>query len=797
MKKILVITEKPSVAEDIAKVLGAKRNGDVFENEKFTITFALGHLVTLCEPEDYDKRYKFWNLKDLPIIPEEFKLKPIKEVKDRFLFIKKLLKSKDFEFVVNACDAGREGELIFRFIYTLSGSKLPIKRLWLNALTPEEIKKGFDNLKDGEELEPLSQSAWARAESDWLIGINATRAFTRKEGLLFSLGRVQTPTLAIVVKREKEIISFKPKKFFELFVDFNKNSFNYRGKWFKEKEERIFNKKLLEEILKKIEGNDGVVESVLKRKNKVLPPLLFDLTELQREANRRFGYSAKRTLKIAQALYEKHKVITYPRTDSRYLPSSMKKEAKKTLKKISNFNREFKQFIKEIEKVGIKFTKRIINDEKVTDHFAIIPTGKMVSNLSKEENNIFDLVVKRFIAVFYPEAEFLNIKIITDVNGEKFKTDSKFLISPGWMKVYGFKEESIPSVPVKKNDVVKVVDKEVKEGETKPPPRYTDATLLSAMEGAGKLVSDEDLRELLKEKGLGTPATRASIIERLIEVGYLERVGKQLKPLPKGMKLIESLERIPLTELLSPELTGEWEKKLREIERGEFEYEKFMAEIQELTTEVVEKIKEREGKRIKDEIYKEIGKCPICGGRIIDGEKSYFCENWKKGKCKFIVPKKMMGRKITREEVVELMKNRKTPLLAGFWSKNRRRFSAYLEIKNGKVELTFPEDKVIPGEPLGECPNCKGKVIETERRYRCENESCNFSLSKNILGHKLTREEVKILLSGEKTDKISFFSKGRRFLARLSLENGKLKFHFEEGNGGKGNSKKNRNIRRK
>lgn len=794
MKKILVITEKPSVAEDIARVLGAVRKGDIFENDRFVITFALGHLVTLSEPEDYDKRYKFWTLKDLPIIPKEFKLKPIKEVKDRFLFIKKLLRSKDFEFVVNACDAGREGELIFRFIYTLSDSKLPIKRLWLNALTPEEIKKGFENLLDGRELEPLSQSAWARAESDWLIGINATRALTRKEGLLFSLGRVQTPTLAIVVKREKEILSFKPEKFFELFVDFKKGTFKYRGKWCRGKEERIFDKNLLKTVLKKIDKDSGTVEKISKRKGKISPPLLFDLTELQREANRRFGYSAQRTLKIAQSLYEKHKIITYPRTDSRYLPSSMKKEAKKILKKLGAVGKDFKEFIGDLNKRGIRFTKRVVNDAKVTDHFAIIPTGKISSSLSREESNVFDLVIRRFISVFYPEAEFLNIKIITDINGEKFKSDSKFLIFPGWMKVYGFKEEGVPEVPIKNGDEVKIIDKEIKEGETKPPPRYTDATLLSAMEGAGKLIEDEDLRELLKEKGLGTPATRASIIERLIEVGYLEREGNRLKPLPKGIKLIESLEKIPLTELLSPELTGEWERKLRQIERREFEYEKFMAEIEELTTEVVEKIKERQGERIKDELYEHIGTCPICGGRVIDGEKSYFCENWKKGKCKFIVPKKMMGRKITREEVKELIEKGGTPLLDGFWSKNRRKFSAFLEIKNGKIELTFPEDKIVSNEPLGKCPNCKGNVIETERRYRCEDKNCEFSLSKNILGHKLTREEVKTLLSGKETERLLFYSKGKRFYAKLSLDKGKLRFIFEENGNAKGSGKKNRNV---
>lgn len=791
MSKILILTEKPSVAQDIARVLKVQKKGDFYENDKYTIIYALGHLVTLCEPEDYDKRYKYWTIKDLPIIPNEFKLKPIKETEKHFLVIKKFLKSSDYEYVVNACDAGREGELIFRFIYKLSDSKIKIKRLWLNALTNEEILNGFNSLKDGSLFEKLAKAGEARAEADWLVGINATRAYTRREGLLLSIGRVQTPTLYMVVSREREINSFVPQKYFEIYIDFKKDNFKYVGKWIDESgEDRIFKKEIFDRVLKNIEVKEGLIEKIDKKVLKISPPLLYDLTELQREANRLYGFTAQKTLSIAQSLYEQEKLITYPRTDSRYLPTSMKSEVVKILNKIKLI-KPYSPFVEEIFKNGVKFNKRIVDDSKVTDHYAIIPTGVLPKDgLSKDKKLIYDLVLKRFISVFYPPSEQLNLLIETSVNGEKFKTDEKFLIFSGWMKVYGKEDEKFKDVPVKERDFVNVERVYHEEKMTEPPPRFTDGTLLSFMETCGKLVEDEELKEILKEKGIGTPATRAQIIERLIEVGYIEREGKYLVPLPKGMKLIESLENIPLYELLSPELTGEWEKKLLQIEKGNLEYEKFLNEIIDFTKRIVQSIVNRKGKSLKEEIYEVIGKCPNCDAPLIEGEKGYFCKNFKDKKCNFYLPKKVLGRKIEREEVLELINTGKTKLLYNFISKNKKRFSAYLVIKDGKVTLSFPEDKIIDENSLGKCPTCGGKIVETETRFKCENESCSFSISKNILGHKIEREDVKDLLSGKETKIYNFKSKGKRFKAKLFLDKDKLNFVFEDRKHGKRNSKK-------
>ncbi|MGB9750227.1 MAG: DNA topoisomerase 3 [Caldisericia bacterium] len=791
MKKILVLTEKPSVASDIARVLKVRKSGDFYDSDKYTIIYALGHLVTLCEPEDYNKKYKFWTIKDLPIIPDEFKLKPIKETEKHFNIIKKFLKGNNYEYVVNACDAGREGELIFRFIYKLSNSEIKVKRLWLNALTDEEISNGFKSLRDGNEFDNLGKAGEARTEADWLVGINATRAFTRKEGLLLSIGRVQTPTLAMIVGREREILSFVPQKYYEIFADFIKESFNfkYKGKWINDSgESRIFDKEVFEKIIKKIKGKEGIVTKVDKKESKIFPPLLYDLTELQREANRLYGFTAQKTLSIAQSLYEQEKLITYPRTDSRFLPTSMKNEALKILKKIKNI-KSYEEFIEELFKNGVKFNKRIIDDSKVTDHYAIIPTGVMPKDkLSKEKSMIFDLVSKRFISVFFPPAEQLNLIIITEVNKEKFKTDERYIVFSGWMKVYGKESDIFKDIPLKVDDIVKIERTYFEEKFTEPPPRFTDGALLSLMETCGKLIEDEELREVLKEKGIGTPATRAQIIERLIEVGYIERDGKYLIPLPKGMKLIESLENIPLYDLISPDLTGEWEKKLLLIEKGDLKYEKFIKEIVEFTKKIVQSIVNRKGKSLKDEIYEVIGKCPNCDAPLIEGEKGYFCKNFKEKKCNFYLPKKLLGRKIEKEEVFELINNGKTKLLYNFISKNKKRFSAYLELKDGKVVLTFPEDKIINSESIGRCPVCDGKIIETETRFRCENEGCSFSISKNILGHKIERKDIEKLLEGKETEYYQFKSKGKKFKAKLYLDKDKLKFIFEERKNDKRNS---------
>ncbi|MCR4428211.1 MAG: DNA topoisomerase 3 [Caldiserica bacterium] len=692
MKK-LIITEKPSVAQSIARSLGGFKNReDHLESKDYLITWALGHLVALQEPEDYDKKYRFWTLQHLPIIPEAFKLKVIKETAPRFRAIAKLLKSKEVEAVINACDAGREGELIFRNIFEKAGGEKPILRLWLSSMTESAIKEAFRKLKPGSELELLAQAAKCRAESDWLVGINATRAFTRRFGTLLSVGRVQTPTLAILVSREREIQEFVPQKYFELVALFLAEEGEYQGKWFRNDLDRFSSFEEGNAVLTRVMGKEGRIAKLEKKESRQIPPLLFDLTELQREANRRFGFTARRTLNAAQNLYEEHKLITYPRTDCQFLGSDMIPELKEI---ISCLNlppwEQFSQALLLKEKLPI--TKRIVDDSRLTDHHAIIPTPLKpdLGSLGADEGKIYDLVVRRFLSVFFPPAIWENTRIVTQVEGETFKTEGRKLIEEGWLKIYDPpKSDLLPELW--EGESVELKRAELFEKETAPPPRYSDATLLSAMEGAGKLIEEEELRQAMKDRGLGTPATRAAIIERLIEVGYLEREGKSLVPTSKGMELIKAIESIPINELVSPDLTAEWEWKLTRIEKGEFTREEFMKGIIALTREIVEKVKAVSGEKthpMKKATSSAIGKCPLCGGEVRENRAAFSCSNWKTG-CKFVIWKKIAGKTITRKQAQTLLEKGKTGILSGFKSKKGKSFRAMLELEGNSVVLKFP-----------------------------------------------------------------------------------------------------------
>lgn len=696
MKK-LIITEKPSVAQSIAKSLGGfEKKEDHLESSKFLITWALGHLVALQEPEDYDKKYKYWTLQHLPIIPETFQLKVIKETAERFRAISRLLKRKEIEAVINACDAGREGELIFRYIYEKAGSNKPIWRLWLSSMTESAIKDGFQKLRPGVELELLAQAAKCRAESDWLVGINATRAFTRRFGTLLSVGRVQTPTLAILVSREKEIRDFIPEKYYELIASFQAKAGSYQGKWFSKEKDRFLSKEEGLKILNLIQEKRGEIALLERKESRQIPPLLFDLTELQREANRKYGFTARRTLNAAQNLYEEHKLITYPRTDCQYLGSDMIPQLKEIISclKLSPWE-NFVLMLLNLDHLPI--TKRIVDDSRLTDHHAIIPTPIKpdLQSLGKDEGKIYDLVVRRFLAAFFPSAIWEITKVITEVEGETFKTEGKRLLEPGWLQIYDLpKSDILPEL--KERERVQVEKAELVEKETVPPPRYTDATLLSAMEGAGKLIDDEELRQVMKDRGLGTPATRAAIIERLIEVGYIEREGKTLVPTPKGIELIHAIESIPINELVSPELTAEWEWKLTRIEKGEFTRDQFMTGIIDLTREIVEKVKavsKEKTSRMRTATSKIIGKCPVCGGEIKENKSAYSCSNWKDG-CKFVIWKKIAGKTITRKQAQALLEKGRTEILSGFKSKKGKMFRAILAIENSTVVMKFPENPV-------------------------------------------------------------------------------------------------------
>lgn len=845
MGKALIITEKPSVAADIAKALGGfKKHKDYYESDRYLLSWAVGHLFELAVPasmKDQDK----WALDKLPIMPNEFDLEPVPELRSRVKALCKLLEDDSVTEVINACDAGREGELIFRYIIQYAGCTKPIRRLWLQSMTPEAIREGFERLRSDAEMQPLAQAARCRNEADWLVGINATRAFTlRLSGgrgsTVTSLGRVQTPTLAIIVEREQKIQQFKPREFHELIATFRAEAGEYTGRWFDEgynKDEpeleraerlarrlglslpnaaeqldpakgslwdehrhatRLWHRDLAEAIRAKCEGKPGVVELEEKKPTSQLPPQLYDLTALQREANARLGFSANRTLQIAQALYEKHKAITYPRTDSRFLPEDYVQTVRNTLQKLADTALgPFAQ--KALERGWVRPNKRIFNDAKVGDHFAIIPTGNVQGALGRDDQALFDMIAKRFVAVFFPAAQYMTTTRITRVEGEPFKTEGKILVELGWLEVYGRELADKPEenlVPVQPGAIVETKAVEVHTDQTKPPPRYTEATILSAMEGAGKLVEDEELREAMKEKGLGTPATRAAIIETLISARYLIRHGKELHPTPKAIQTI-SLLKTMVPELTSPEMTGEWEYKLRKIEQSRFTRDEFMQSIRRLTEQIVNKAKTfKPDAHLGDTM--PFGQCPKCGQPLVERFRSFSCTN---DACDFAVWKTIAGRMLSRAELETLLSKGHVGPLTGFRSRNGKRFAAELRLNEQfKVEFAFTErpgesktalgtDEFVNTEPLGKCPKCGARVFEGASRYMCENalgkgRTCQFSTGKVILHQPVDRAQMSKLLQTGRTDLLSRFisRNGRPFKAYLVLgEDGKVEFEFENG----------------
>ncbi len=804
MPKALVIAEKPSVAADLARALGKiPKKDDIFENDEYVITSAIGHLVELCLPGEMDKKRGKWSFANLPIIPDFFDLKPIEKTEARFKLIKRLLKREDIGEIINACDAGREGELIFHYLVKLSGSKKPTRRLWLQSMTAEAIRSGFEALRDGAEMHPLADAAVCRSESDWLVGINGTRAMTafNSKGGGFQLtpvGRVQTPTLAILAERETKIREFKPRTYFEVFGDFGVTAGSYRGRWFDEKfkkggeedtkAERIWDKAQADAIAGKCAGKTGTIEEEKKPASQA-SPLLYDLTTLQREANSRFSLSAKRTLQIAQALYEKHKVLTYPRTDSRYLPEDYLGNVKAAFTKFED-KALAEHARKALAEGWVKPNKRIFNDAKVSDHHAIIPTGVSTAGLDDFEMKIFDMVARRFVAVFYPSAQFEITTRITRVEGETFKSDGKIITDPGWLAVYGKQaagndEQTLCAVVPGETALTENV--EIKQNETKPPARFNEATLLSAMEGAGKLVEDEDLRDAMSQRGLGTPATRAQIIEGLLLDGYLNRQGRELIVTQKGLSLIHLLRGIGIQSLTSPEMTGEWEFKLKQMEQGGIPRPEFMQEIRRFTEEIVEKAKNFSGESIEGQFTDLDAKCPKCGAQgFKESYKAYECKA-----CALIIWKNMAGRELEREEVTKLLENGSVGPLEGFRSKMGRPFSAVVKLDeekkqtfdfgdsaNGAQNLDF---SVLP--VIAPCPACKtGSIHDTGNAFQCSNTGkCKFRMGKTICQRELPLEQVMKLIEKGKTDLIPRFisKKGKPFSAYLKLEGDKVGFEFE------------------
>lgn len=808
MSKALVIAEKPSVAADIARALGRfEKKDDAFENEQYVISSAVGHLVELALPPEKDVKRGKWTFAALPVIPDEFDLKPIESNEDRFKMLKRLMKRADVTEIINACDAGREGELIYRMIVKLAGVSKPSRRLWLQSMTSDAIRTAFNRLRSDEEMIPLAKAAFCRAESDWLVGINATRAmtaFNSKAGgfQLTPVGRVQTPTLAILVEREKKIRAFKPRTYFEVFGDFDVKAGQYRGRWFDEnfkkgadedaKAERIWEQEKAEAIRDRCLGKTGVVTEEKKPASQA-PPLLYDLTSLQREANGRFGFSAKRTLQIAQQLYEKHKVLTYPRTDSRYLPEDNLATVRATMGKFTDQSLAT-HADKALASGWVRLTKRVFDNSKVSDHNAIIPTGAEPKNLDEAQQKLFDLVSRRFIAVFYPAAQFEVTTRLTRVEKDVFRTDGRVIIDPGWMAVYG-REATLGDgsdanlVPINQGEPAAVAEIEVRRSETKPPPRYNEATLLATMEGAGKLVEDEELRSAMSAKGLGTPATRAAIIEGLLLDAYIARQGRELSATAKGVSLIALLRGIGVAALTSPELTGEWESKLKLMEQGGLQRREFMAQIRGLTEDIVSKAKNFQGESVEGDFGELDVRCPKCGARPLKEEyRVYKCPS-----CDYVLWKTVAGRQLDPDELKTLFTTGRVGPLDGFRSKEGRPFSAAMKMgPEGRPEFDFPEVSkeavdFSNQEALAPCPVCKkGHVYDTESAYVCNRASgpekdCTFRMSKTILQRPIPADQVVKMLSTGKTDLLDKFisKKGRPFSAYLKLENtGKVGFEF-------------------
>ena len=853
--KTLVIAEKPSVAQDIVRALTPvagkfEKFDDHFENEKYVVTSAVGHLLEIQAPEEFDVKRGKWSFAHLPVIPPHFDLKPMDKTKTRLNAVVKQAKRKDVDKLINACDAGREGELIFRLIEQYAGGAKPlgkpVNRLWLQSMTPQAIRDGFNSLRTDQQMMPLANAARCRSEADWLVGINGTRAmtaFNSRDGGFFltTVGRVQTPTLSVVVEREEKIRKFVSRDYWEIHATFGAQAGEYPAKWFDPawkksaanaaagneeadaelKADRLWSQREAQAIADAVRGQQATVTEESKPTTQV-SPLLFDLTSLQREANGKFGFSAKTTLSIAQSLYERHKALTYPRTDSRALPEDYVPVVKQTFEMLADSGMKHlaPHALTALNGNYIRPSRRIFDNSKVSDHFAIIPTLQAPSGLSETEQKIYDLVVRRFMAVFFPAAEYQITTRISTAVGHNFKTEGKVLVKPGWLAIYG-KEAAAEQadkddknsgnlVPVQPGERVKAEAVDPKALKTRPPARYSEATLLGAMEGAGKTVEDDELRQAMQEKGLGTPATRSSIIEGLIAQEYILREGRELIPTAKAMQLMTLLRGLDVQELTKAELTGEWEYKLAQMEQGKLSRESFMADIAAMTERMVKKAKEYDRDTVPGDFATLSSPCPNCGGVVRENYRRYTCtgpDGQSEG-CGFSFGKTPAGRTFEATEVEQFLRDRKIGPLSGFRSKAGWPFTAEMiikfdeESKNYKLEFDFGDDKkgeesgelidFSGQEALGACPKCGSAVFEHGKNYLCEKSvptlaqatpSCDFKSGQIILQQPIEREQMIKLLATGKTDLLDKFVSmrtRRAFKAMLAwdAEAGKVNFEF-------------------
>ena len=845
--KTLVIAEKPSVAQDIVRALTPAagkfdKHDEYFESEDWIITSAVGHLVEIQAPEEFDVKRGKWSFANLPVIPPYFDLKPMDKTKTRLNAIVKLTRRKDVVALVNACDAGREGELIFRLIQQYAQSKHPIRRLWLQSMTPAAIRDGFAALRTDQQMLPLADAARCRSEADWLVGINGTRAmtaFNSRDGGFFltTVGRVQTPTLSVVVEREEKIRKFISRDYWEIHALFAAEAGEYPGKFFDPKwkkpptaegaepdaelrSDRLWTERDARAIADAVRGQTATVTEESKPTTQAAG-LLFDLTSLQREANGKFGFSAKTTLSIAQSLYERHKALTYPRTDSRALPEDYVPVVRQTFEMLakSGMRHLAPYAATALQGNYIKPTKRIFDNAKVSDHFAIIPTLQAPSGLSDAEQKLYDLVVRRFMAVFFPSAEYLVTTRISVSVGHSFKTEGKVLVKPGWLAIYGKEaadevadakegDKGQSLVPVRPGELVGVQSADVKGLKTRPPARYSEATLLGAMEGAGKTIDDDELREAMQEKGLGTPATRAATIEGLIAEKYMLREGRELIPTAKAFQLMTLLRGLGAEELSKAELTGEWEYKLAQMEHGKLSREAFMADIAAMTRSIVAKAKGYDRDNIPGDYATLQARCPNCGGVMKENYRRYACTGATGSAegCGFSFGKTPAGRTFETAEVERFLSDRKIGPLEGFRSKAGWPFTAEMilkfddETKNYKLEFDFGDDKNAESgeivdfgdqQSLGACPKCAGAVYELGKNYVCAKSvptlaqpmpNCDFKTGQVILQQPIEREQMVKLLTTGKTDLLDKFVSmrtRRAFKAHLAWDPAAGKVNFE------------------
>jgi DNA topoisomerase-3 len=858
--KALVITEKPSVARDVVAALGGfTEHEGYWESDAYVVTFSVGHIVELLSPEDVDPVYKRWTLDTLPILPEEFRLKQKQGSSERIRTIRKLLRRDDIDQVINACDAGREGELIFREILQFLESDKPTRRLWLQSMTADSIRAGFASLAPGERFDGLGAAAACRSRSDWLIGMNATRALTRrlkgrKEKTAWSAGRVQTPTLAILVDRELEILSHVARPYWRIEARFRADDHEYSASWFdpgfreseqdgEARDDRCFDVARANAIVEAASGRAGEARETRRPSRETAPPL-FDLTSLQREANRRFGWSARRALNAAQRLYEAHKLLTYPRTDSRALPTDYRAQVDEVLRTFAGAGPYQQEAARLLEQAQLENLERTFDNSKISDHFAIVPTGRLPETpLSGDDSRLFDLVARRFLANFYPPAVWNRVERVTEVAGHSFRSRSRTLDEPGWRAVLGQTEQEDQALPPLRPGQsepegvgVAGLDVQLQEDATRPPPRITEARLLSLMESAGRELEDEDAAEAIRDKGIGTPATRADIIENLIAKGYLVRGGKSLRPTVKGIRLVDVLRRIKADRLASPALTGELEFQLNQVERGERTADAFMDEIVQYTVQIVDVAKTFD----YEDLYPDeepLGSCPLCSRPVFERSWFYRCLEVPgadaDSDCPFRIWKDKSGRYMDRRTVRTLLEKGETGELEGFTTRDGRVYNGTLTLQGGEVvlnairgsasdQLTEQVEYEVDPEPLGPCPHpgCPhpgSQVVETPTQYRCsgairrdeenqakarrweaennppgakrrkhyrvpeEDRACPFALPRTVCKREITRDEALQYVKEGRTPLLEDFTSrlGRPFAAILfRKENGRHGFEF-------------------